>query len=58
MRLSPPTTVIWWIALILTALGILMSMGIVTVAGITQYAFWLVAIAALLLLIATRVKNM
>jgi hypothetical protein len=35
-----------------------MFLGVVTVAGITQYAFWLVVIAALLLLFATRLKNM
>ena len=58
MRLSPPTSVVWWTAFILTLFGILMFMGVVTVAGITQYAFWIVVIAALLLLFATRLTNM
>ncbi len=58
MRLSPPTSVVWWTAFILTLFGVLMSLDIVTVAGITQYAFWLVVIAALLLLFATRLNNM
>jgi threonine/homoserine/homoserine lactone efflux protein len=56
--LSPPKSVVWWIALILTVLAALMHFGILTIAALAQYTFWMILIAAVLLLIATRVHNL
>ena len=56
MRLSPPKVITWWIALILGFLGLLGFLGVI--AGLAQYAFWLVAAGLALLLIACLVKNL
>jgi predicted RND superfamily exporter protein len=58
MRLSPPTTAVWWVSLILVVLAILLQLGVVMISGITQYAFWIVVLVAFLLLVATRVENL
>lgn len=56
MKLSPPTQVVWIIALILGLLGLLGALGVI--AAIAGYAFWLVVAAWALLLIATIVRGM
>ncbi len=56
MRLSPPKVITWWIALILGVLGLLGFLGVI--AGLSQYAFWLVAAGLALMLVATLVKNL
>ncbi len=56
MRLSPPKVITWWIALILGILGLLGFLGVI--AGLAQYAFWLVAAGLALMLVATLVKNL
>jgi 4-hydroxybenzoate polyprenyltransferase len=56
MRLTPPKVITWWIALILGVLGLLGFLGVI--AGLSQYAFWLVAVGLALLLVATLVKNL
>lgn len=58
MKLSAPKKNIWWIALILGVLGILIRIGVVTIATLSQYDFWLVAIAFVLLALATYLKKM
>ena len=55
MKLTPPKVITWWIALILGVLGLLGLLGVI--AGLGQYAFWLVSRVALML-IATLVKNL
>lgn len=56
MKLTPPKVITWWIALILGLLGLFGFLGVI--AGLTQYAFWLVAAGLALLLIACLVKNL
>jgi hypothetical protein len=56
MRLSAPKVVTWWVALILAVLGVLAVL--VTIPVLSGFAFWLVAIAAALLLIATAVEGL
>ena len=51
MSLSAPKTVTWWIALIIGVVGILASL--VAIPVLSAYAFWLVAVAFVLLLVAT-----
>jgi uncharacterized membrane protein YtjA (UPF0391 family) len=56
MRLTPPKSITWWIALILGVLGLLGHLG--TLAGFSQYSFWFVLAGLALMLLATRMKNL
>jgi len=56
MKLSPPTQIVWIIALILGLAGLLGALGVIT--AFAGYAFWLVAAGLALLLIATVVHGM
>lgn len=56
MHLSKPKQVTWVVALILVVLGLIGKLG--TVAVLTQYSFWLVLAAALLLLLATLIEGL
>jgi hypothetical protein len=56
MKLSPPKNITWWIALALGVLGLLGYVG--HVAGLSTYAFWLVMAGLILMLVATRVRNL
>ncbi len=56
MKLSPPKSITWWIALVLGALGLLGYSG--NVAGLSAYSFWLVMAGLVLMLVATRVHNL
>jgi hypothetical protein len=56
IKLSSPKQVTWIVALVLAALGLIGKVG--TVAILTQYAFWLVLAAAVLLLLACLVKGL
>jgi hypothetical protein len=55
-HLSAPKNITWWIGLILAAAGIIFHF--VSVPPFSQYAFWMVAVSAVLLLIATRFKGL
>ena len=55
-KVSAPKNVTWWIGLILAVLGIIGHFA--NVSFLSQYAFWLVLISAVLLLIATRLKGL
>ena len=57
MKLSPPKMVTWVIALILLVLALLGHLT-TTVSFLTQYDFWLAAVSAALMLIATAVKGL
>lgn len=57
MKLSAPKTVVWVIALIIGLLGLLCHLG-VAIPFICTYAFWLVVVAWLLLLLATLLKGL
>ena len=56
MRLSAPTQVVWIVAVILGAIGILASLGVIP--ALSAYAFWLVVAGWALLVIATLLRNM
>ncbi len=56
MKLSPPTALTWWICLILAVVGVLATL--VPISLLAPYAFWLVVIGLVLMLIATRVKGL
>lgn len=56
MKLSPPKVITWWIAVIVGVVGILGQL--LAIPLIAPYAFWLVAIAFVLLAIATAVQGL
>jgi len=56
MHLSPPKNITWWIAFFLGLLGLLGYLG--NVAGLSAYAFWFVFIGLVLMLVATRTRNL
>ncbi len=58
MKLYPPTTASWWIAVILGVLGILFRLGVVKIAGLSGYAFLFVTVAFVLLALAALVKGL
>ena len=55
-HLSAPKNITWWIALILAVAGIIFHF--VSFPPLSQYSFWMVAVSAVLLLIATRFKGL
>lgn len=58
MKLSAPTTTVWWISLGLGALGVLLFLKIIKIAVLAPYTFWLVAAGLALLLLATALKRL
>jgi len=56
MKLSAPQQITWWIALIVGVVGILAHLGIIAV--LSGFAFWLVAAAFVLLILATLLKGL
>jgi hypothetical protein len=56
MRLTPPKNITWWIALVLGLIGLLGYLG--NVAGLSAYAFWFVMAGLVLMLVATRTRNL
>jgi len=56
MRLSAPKQVTWWIALIVGVIGILANLVIIPV--LSGYAFWLVVVAFVLLILATFLEGL
>ena len=43
MKLSPPTVVTWWIAVVVAALGVLLYLDYVKIPALSPYIFWLAA---------------
>ncbi len=56
MRLTPPTQVVFWISVVLGVLGFLGGVGVV--AALAGYAFWLVFVGLLLLVLGLLFKGM
>jgi nicotinamide riboside transporter PnuC len=56
MRLSAPKQATWWIALVVGVIGILANL--VTISVLSGYAFWLVVVAFVLLILATLLKDL
>ncbi len=53
---SAPKNITWWIALVLAVLGIIGNFT--NVPFLSTYSFWFVLASAVLLLLATRIKNL
>jgi predicted membrane channel-forming protein YqfA (hemolysin III family) len=56
LKLSEPKVVTFWISVALAVLGVLASQGII--AGLSAYAFWLVAAGFVLLALANLLKDL
>lgn len=56
MNLSAPTLPVWVIAVILGGIGILSKLTVIP--SVTPYAFWLVVIGFLLLVLGTLLKKL
>jgi hypothetical protein len=54
MRLTPPKKIVWWISLILGAVGLIAMF----VPGIGAYAFWFVLAGLILLLLGNAIKGL
>jgi hypothetical protein len=58
MRLTPPSTAVWTVALVLGLLGFLVRFNVLRLPGLGIESFWLVGIGFLLLLVAPLVKGL
>ena len=58
MRLKSPKKPTWWIAVVLGGVGILLQLGVLRIAGLSGYTFWLVTIAFVLLVLGTLLKGL
>ncbi len=58
MKLSAPTVIVWWISLILGALGLLLYLKVFSIAVLNPYAIWLIVAGFALLLLATLFRRM
>ena len=58
MKMSAPKFIIWLIAVIIGVVGILIHLGIIAIAGLAGYGFWLVTIGFVLLVIGTLFKGL
>lgn len=56
MNLTPPTTVVFWICVVLGLLGLLGAIGVL--AFLAPFAFWLEFVGLALLAIALLVKGL
>ena len=56
MKLSAPKQVTWWVALVVGVVGVLANL--VTIPVLSGFAFWLVVVAFVLLLVATFVPGL
>ena len=55
LKLTAPKEITWWIAVVIGVVGLLVNAGVFSL-GVS--AFWLVAIAFIILAIATLVKGL
>lgn len=58
LKLSAPKNITWIIAVILGVLGILATLGILNIAPLVGYSFWLVAAGFVILALATALKDL
>lgn len=56
MQLSAPKQITWWVALALTVIGLIAQL--VTIPVLSGLAFWIVLVAAVLLLVASYLPNL
>ena len=55
MKLTPPTKNVFWISVVVAAVGLIAKFGVV--AFLTPFAFWLVVIAFVLLVLGNTMKG-
>jgi len=55
MKLSAPTQMVWYIALVVGIVGVIA--GLVTIPVLSGFAFWLVVIAWVILVVSTAMKG-
>jgi hypothetical protein len=55
MRFFAPKRITWWVSVILAGLGIISELGL-RIPLISSYSFVLIAISAILMIIATRIR--
>ena len=55
MKLSPPTQNVFWISVVVGVVGLIAKLGVI--AFLTPFAFWLVLIAFVLLVLANTMKG-
>jgi nicotinamide riboside transporter PnuC len=56
MKLSAPKQITWWIALVVGVVGVLAFLTPIPV--LSGFAFWLVVVAFVLLILATLLKGL
>ena len=56
LKLSEPKVVTFWISVVLAALGVLASQGMIS--GLASYSFWLVVAGFVLLALANLIKDL
>jgi len=55
MKLTPPTKNVFWISVVVAAVGLIAKFGVV--AFLTPFAFWLVVVAFVLLVLGNTMKG-
>lgn len=55
MKLTPPTKNVFWISVVVAAVGLVAKFGVV--AFLTPFAFWLVVVAFVLLVLGNTMKG-
>jgi len=55
MKLTPPTKNVFWISVVVAAVGLIAKFGVV--AFLTPFAFWLVLVAFVLLVLGNAMKG-
>lgn len=58
MKLNAPTTIVWWISLLLGAFGLLMYLKVFTIAVLKPYDVWFIVAGLVLMLLATLFRRM
>jgi hypothetical protein len=58
MKLSAPKVIVWWIALILGLIAIVMFIGLIKIAVVTPHVFWIMTVGWALLVLATFLKGL
>ena len=56
MRLNAPTQMVFIISLVIAALGVLLALGVISIAAV--HAFWVMALAYVVLAAACVLKGM
>jgi hypothetical protein len=56
MRLNAPTKLVWYISIILAALGVVATF--IDIQFVSTYAFWFVVVAFVLLTLSTFMKGL